>query len=901
VAFQPEVNQQLVISGTAYSVAEHPAARGMPYGQEGRAAVVYRLTSQADARALKVFKPRHRVPGLVSLARRQAPFADLPGLQVCSRTVLTPQQQTDLLRQHPDLTYGVLMPWVDGPTWMEVMLEGKQLSRDAGLSLARSLAMTLATMEQEGLAHCDLSGPNLLLPALAVKNVKSAVELVDVEQMYGPDLPKSDLTPAGSPGYGHKLARQGLWSIEADRFAGAVLLAEILGWCDERVRDAAWGESYFDPEEMQTQGQRYTILHSALNEHWGETVARLLERAWESETLDECPTFGDWLVRLPGDQAVAVSSVSADSPLPQQDALAAELELIEASMRAFMQRAEQSEAQGDIVGALSAYRQAQALAPEGSGLWQELELICQQLERVLRARERMAVAQVAAQATNAIPDRPAAPAASVAEPQVPAATPVAPVSSPAPAGSASVDTANAGAPIATPPAGMAAASMPSDAPVENALPPAPYPSMPMARTPQVEAAPTYAVATSAPTQSHAPAQPTVATTQPRTTRNWAKIVVPTLLVLVLLVFGAIALSQLQGGSGALSSQTPDASATPASQPTGVTAQGTGQAEGAQPVGLVGFRDSAAELDEVIFSASKLPMPGENKQYEGWLLGADGERRLSVGVIKLSSDGGAQLSYKDREGTNLLSRFDSFEVTVESHPDSNPQPSDEVAFSGSLPRETLVHVAHLLIASEDTPNRIASCVGLLRQTELLNDAALDMVAGQRDNDLARVKSAAEAIVNIIEGEKGERFGDRDSNGMVYNPGDGFGILLNGTNGYIQDVLHHAKLSTTMADASDNMRNHGEHVILSANNASAFAVELRDVALRIAVATSISSAESDIKQVRTLANQVLNGKDINGDEKIDHIPGEAAVESVYHHAQYMADIQIYPSKPGSKSTP
>jgi hypothetical protein len=109
MAFQPEVNQHLVISGAAYSIAEHPAARGMPYGQKGRAAVVYQLASQAGASALKVFKPRNRVPGLVSLARRQAPFADLPGLQVCSRTVLTPQRQTDLLRWHPDLTYAVLL------------------------------------------------------------------------------------------------------------------------------------------------------------------------------------------------------------------------------------------------------------------------------------------------------------------------------------------------------------------------------------------------------------------------------------------------------------------------------------------------------------------------------------------------------------------------------------------------------------------------------------------------------------------------------------------------------------------------------------------------------------------------------------------------------------------------
>jgi len=39
--FQPKVNQELIIDDTTYRVAEHPAAPGMPYGQEGRQAIVY--------------------------------------------------------------------------------------------------------------------------------------------------------------------------------------------------------------------------------------------------------------------------------------------------------------------------------------------------------------------------------------------------------------------------------------------------------------------------------------------------------------------------------------------------------------------------------------------------------------------------------------------------------------------------------------------------------------------------------------------------------------------------------------------------------------------------------------------------------------------------------------------
>ena len=41
--FQPNPGDELSIDGAAYRVAEHPSAPGMPYGQEGRAGIVYQL------------------------------------------------------------------------------------------------------------------------------------------------------------------------------------------------------------------------------------------------------------------------------------------------------------------------------------------------------------------------------------------------------------------------------------------------------------------------------------------------------------------------------------------------------------------------------------------------------------------------------------------------------------------------------------------------------------------------------------------------------------------------------------------------------------------------------------------------------------------------------------------
>lgn len=373
--FQAEINLELPIDGTNWRIAEHPAAPGMPYGQEGRVAVVYRLNSSTGARAIKVFKPRYRLPSLASLAQRLAPFADMPGLAVCQRTVLTPQRHAALLRQFSDLTYAVLMPWIEGPTWMEVVLrrddpQDDALSPEQGLTLAHALAAILAEMEQRSVAHCDLSGPNVLLPLLAPSPLQGegwggGVALVDVEQLYGPGLEQPAALPGGSPGYAHKTAPDGLWSDEADRFAGAVLLAEMLGWCDPHVRSAAWGEHYFDPAEIQTNSDRYRLLVAALRERWGDAIAGLFERAWASDTLADCATFGEWLVSLP--EGAAPSSDISTPPTTDATSL-------------LLTRAQRKEKEGDLAGALRCYQDAQR-ATTNPALQEELGQIIAYLQQ----------------------------------------------------------------------------------------------------------------------------------------------------------------------------------------------------------------------------------------------------------------------------------------------------------------------------------------------------------------------------------------------------------------------------------------------------------------------------------------------------------------------------------------
>ena len=314
MTFQPNVDDALIINKIEFRFTEHPSAKSMPYGQTGRRATVYQVKAHdGTLYALKVFTQAFRSPRHAENADRLRPFSSLPGLEVCRRTVITPQDEKKLVGEHPDLTYAVLMPWVNGETWQELMLAQHTLTPQQSLELARSLASILANMEQKGIAHCDLSGPNVMLSFFAPSGISQGerIALVDVDDLYASGLPRPEKLPGGSPGYAHKTAPQGLWSAETDRFAGAILLVEMLAWCDQRVRQGAFGEQYFDPAEVQKDSKRYRLLSTVLRERYSTPLAESFSQAWQSETLNDCPPLSKWAELLGASQTPVVTEVAA--------------------------------------------------------------------------------------------------------------------------------------------------------------------------------------------------------------------------------------------------------------------------------------------------------------------------------------------------------------------------------------------------------------------------------------------------------------------------------------------------------------------------------------------------------------------------------------------------------------
>jgi hypothetical protein len=243
-----------------------------------------------------------------------------------------------------------------GRTWHEIMQNGPHPTSRQSVALAVAFVDVMAQLEQEGIAHGDLSGSNLLIRG--IESQQPVIELVDVEQLFAPGMSQLSAFPSSSPGYGYQPVSESIWEPAMDRFAGAILLSEILGWCDENVRAAASGETYFAEGELQQPCQRYQILHATLAERWSDDIADLLARAWVSDVPGNCPSFGEWQIALSKETAKSHDAVLATWIAAGQSAMA----------------------RRDWAAALAAYKTALTLAEPESGLAQEIPLIIAGLE-----------------------------------------------------------------------------------------------------------------------------------------------------------------------------------------------------------------------------------------------------------------------------------------------------------------------------------------------------------------------------------------------------------------------------------------------------------------------------------------------------------------------------------------
>ncbi len=308
MVFSPKPFQQVEINGSMYHFAEHSEKSGETYFQEGTHGTIHQLVRQADNKlfALKIMKSSFRHPYLLEQANQLQKYTHIKGLSACDWMIIEPINSKQLVKEYSELLYAIVMPWVDGVSWSEILFNKQAIRLEESRQLGRAFLAVMIKLEKERIAHSQLSAENLI-----VDDKLQSVECIELEHFYSAHLEVPDLWENELNGYmsQYQLKREA----KMDRFAGGILLAEMLAWHDVGIREAAWGNSYFDPSLSQTD-ERFEILKISLENTYGLQAGELISRLWYSKTIDECPSFQEWnnmLLTKHGDSEVEQDTVSA--------------------------------------------------------------------------------------------------------------------------------------------------------------------------------------------------------------------------------------------------------------------------------------------------------------------------------------------------------------------------------------------------------------------------------------------------------------------------------------------------------------------------------------------------------------------------------------------------------------
>lgn len=347
-------------------------------------------------------------------------------------------------------------------------------------------------------------------------------------------------------------------------------------------------------------------------------------------------------------------------------------------------------------------------------------------------------------------------------------------------------------------------------------------------------------------------------------------------------------AQPSGAPAAQLTAEPQARATTAPTAAATAAPPTPEPPSAN--GAMVWRDQVLRSDTAIFSVDGLPIAADGHVYAAWL--ASNEGSLPLGPLRFSG-GVANLLYISPTQDNLLGRYDRVYIT--DVPESLATTSvTNVVLAGKLPEQALGPIRQILFTSDVTPSRLGFALGLRQESDEVFRHAQFLRDAFDAGDFYLQRVHAEHVVNIIEGVQGEHFGDLRGDGKIQNPGDGYGLLSNGDQlGYIQGMIDQAQQALESPDATDQIKLHAQHVQIAGDNVRVRLTDVRDRALRINAAGGIADTQQDTLSLVALAQQAIQGVDLNLDEQVSPIPGEGGTLTAYQHAQLMARIDLAPS--------
>ncbi len=301
-------------------------------------------------------------------------------------------------------------------------------------------------------------------------------------------------------------------------------------------------------------------------------------------------------------------------------------------------------------------------------------------------------------------------------------------------------------------------------------------------------------------------------------------------------------------------------------------------------GTVSFADSstsAGHTDSLSITVNGLAAPSSGSHYYAWIVNDASEQITPLG--QLTANGQQFTLNHTGNGTNLLGLGNKLEVSLDQ---GKPSAPTMVVLTGVFPPKAFVHIKHILFQFPITPNHIGLLVGVLNQTQQLNNQAALLQNAVTGHNALATQCIAQSMIDIIEGQHGQHYqplGPQCVGQNINIAGDGFGLL--GSNGYLSLASAHASLAATQSDSTPSIKVHAGHVEICLTNIQGWVTTVGQDALDL---LAHPDHTSKVQEMVTLSDHAYHGVATNGNEQPQPIAGSGGAITAYIHGQLMAGL-------------
>ena len=303
-------------------------------------------------------------------------------------------------------------------------------------------------------------------------------------------------------------------------------------------------------------------------------------------------------------------------------------------------------------------------------------------------------------------------------------------------------------------------------------------------------------------------------------------------------------------------------------------------------GKVSFSTGTTLGDTITLQLENVRQPPSGENYVAWLKNTVSGTMLRLGTINVDGLGSGVFSYTSADGSALPTLYNAVLIT---HEDGLPDaPSADVVYSGYVPIEVTHTLGEILIGMKNMDDPIPEGVPEEMQDSLINAALAEARIGQRHAGLAAgartvgsMHTHAEHTVNILRGTND----DLDGNGRAENPGRGFGVLY-----FLNAMWEHLDAAAQVPDSTRMVQSQVELIRICTQNAITWVDQIIALESEMLAADDLEAMRPQMVQSTELAQALIAGTDLNGNQQVDPFEGECGLEQIITYGVYVGNMDI-----------